>query len=48
MASYLAAAVDEQLVEHEAIKQNKEWLKLAEMAQCALADLYNAIAKDHL
>ena len=48
MASFLCDVVDRQLVEHEAIKQNKEWLKLAYQARAALIVLYNEIGKEHL
>jgi hypothetical protein len=48
MASFLADAVDVQLVEHPAIKQNREWNFLAKRAAQALADLYQRIGREHL
>ena len=48
MASYLAAAVDEELCDHPAIQLNPEWKKLAEEASDKLIALYNAIGKEHL
>jgi hypothetical protein len=48
MASFLCAAVDEELVEHEAIKRDPEWLSLAEQARDALAALYQKIGSKHL
>jgi hypothetical protein len=48
MASFLASAVDQELREHPAIQANPEWLKLAETATEALADLYQKIGAQHL
>lgn len=48
MASFLCAAVDEQLCEHEAVKANPEWLAMAEVAREALMDLYQMIGAKHL
>jgi hypothetical protein len=48
MASFLCAAVDEQLCEHEAVKLNPEWVALADRARDALMDLYQAIGAEHL
>lgn len=48
MASFLQMSVYHELIVHPAIKNNKEWLKLAHKAQGALADLYNAIGLKHL
>ena len=48
MVSYLASAVEEEVVEHPAVAQNEEWLKLAQTAAKALADLYQAIGAEHL
>lgn len=48
MASFLASAVDQELREHPAIQRNPEWLRLAETATEALADLYQKIGADHL
>lgn len=48
MTSFLIGAVDEELVEHPAITQNEEWLRLAIAAREALATLYNKIGEKHL
>ena len=48
MSNFFANAVGEELVEHPAIKQNPEWLKLATEAAKNLADLYQAIGKEHI
>lgn len=48
MASFFAGVVDEELCEHPAIKAREEWSELAHKAATALADLYQAIGRDHL
>jgi hypothetical protein len=48
MANFLSSAVDTELCEHEAIKTNPEWLKLAQQAADLLAELYQAIGQQHL
>jgi hypothetical protein len=48
MAAFLMRAVSEELVEHEAIKAQPEWLALAEQAETALFELYQAIGQEHL
>ena len=48
MASVLADMVDEQLCEHPAIERNPAWLRLAERAEEALLELYQAIGAEHL
>jgi hypothetical protein len=48
MAAYLTGAVDEELCEHPAIKANPVWAALARKAVEAMADLYQAIGKEHL
>lgn len=48
MSSFLCNCVDSELLEHQAIKNNKEWLALAEKAHQALFDLYQSIGSEHL
>jgi hypothetical protein len=48
MASFLMCAVDTELCEHEQIKNNPEWFKLADAALQALFDLYQAIGREHM
>lgn len=48
MASFLAGAVDEELVEHSAVVAHPEWTELATKARDALAELYQAIGAEHL
>lgn len=48
MASFFAGAVDEELCNHPAIEQNKDWQRLARTAATALADLYQAIGSKHV
>jgi hypothetical protein len=48
MTSFLISAIDNELCEHEAIKANKEWRKLAVLAAESLERLYSAIGKDHI
>ncbi len=48
MASFLENAVEVELVQHDAVKAEPEWLKLAEAARKALADLYLAIGLKHM
>ena len=43
MAHFFTYTVEEELCDHEQIKNNPEWLALAERACEALADLYQAI-----
>lgn len=46
--SMCLAIINEHLCEHPVIKANPEWVKLAENAEDALCDLYNAIGQEHL
>ncbi len=48
MASFLMSAVETELVEHEAVRAEPEWLALAEAARKALFDLYQAIGLKHM
>ena len=48
MAAFLAGAVEDELAEHPAVKQNAEWSALAHRAVTALVDLYQAIGAKHL
>jgi hypothetical protein len=48
MAAFLHGAVGRELCEHDAVKENPEWLALAETASNALAELYQAIGRTHL
>ena len=48
MASFLANAVDEELVQHPAVTQRQEWVQLALKAHQALSDLYQRIGAAHL
>lgn len=48
MSSFLMSSVDRELLEHDAIKNNREWQLLAEAAHKALFDLYQAIGSVHL
>ncbi len=48
MASFFARAVDEELAEHECIRNNPEWAKLVDTAVDALAALYQKIGAVHL
>lgn len=48
MASFLCAAVDEQLASHPSVEANPEWLAKAEAARESLFELYQAIGKEHL
>lgn len=47
MASFLASAVDAELCQHEAVKRDPNWRRLADTAATALADLYQAIGAEH-
>jgi hypothetical protein len=44
----MADMVERYVVEHPSIKQNPDWLALAETASVALAKLYQAIGEAHL
>jgi hypothetical protein len=46
MASFLANAVDSELLEHAQIRSNPEWKALADKAFNALFDLYQAIGQE--
>lgn len=48
MASFLCAAVDEQLASHPSVEANPDWLAMAETARESLYELYQAIGKVHL
>jgi hypothetical protein len=48
MASFLEGVVDEELLKHDVVRAEPEWLALAEAARKALADLYLAIGARHL
>lgn len=48
IASVLAEMVDERLCEHEAVKANSDWVRLANDARTALFELYQAIGREHL
>lgn len=48
MAMVLADTVDDQLVEHPAIRLNPLWLSMAERAREVLLDLYQAVGGAHL
>lgn len=48
MSSFLMQSVDRELLEHDAIKNNREWRLLAETAHEALHELYQAIGAAHL
>jgi hypothetical protein len=48
MANFFANAVDEQLAHHPSITRHPAWSALADKAVAALADLYQAIALEHL
>jgi hypothetical protein len=48
MVSFFAAALDVEVCRHPAIIQNVEWLKAAEKAQNAMAELYQLIGSKHL
>lgn len=48
VASMLSALVDERLCDHPAVLLVPEWYALAERAQEALFDLYQAIGAAHL
>jgi hypothetical protein len=47
MSLFLAGAVEEQLMDHEQVKNRPEWLALAETACRALNDLYQAVGAEH-
>jgi hypothetical protein len=47
MASFFINSVDDELVEHPAIKANEEWSRLAQVALDALFELYQAIGQQH-
>lgn len=47
MASFFADSVDRELCEHPAIALNPHWSALAAQAAKALADLCQAIGKEH-
>lgn len=48
MAMYFTVSVQKELVEHPAVKQKPEWLKLAKAAHQTLFDLYQKIGTEHL
>lgn len=48
MTSFLIDAIENELVDHDAIKDRPEWCQLAEKARDALGDLYQAIGKVHI
>lgn len=48
MTCFLQHAVHIELCEHLAIRRNKKWMRLADKASKALADLYQAIGAEHL
>ncbi len=48
MASFLMQAVDTELCDHPAVKQNPAWEALATRAHDALFDLYQAIGAEHI
>lgn len=48
MASFLAGAVDEELVEHLVVVERPEWRALAVKARDALVELYQKIGAEHL
>jgi hypothetical protein len=43
MSLFLAQCVEEQLMDHEQIRSNPDWMRLAETANDALFRLYQAI-----
>lgn len=48
MTAFLSAAIDDNLMQHTAIKLNPKWWKLASEAHSKLFDLYQAIGEEHL
>lgn len=48
MASFVAAVVDTELVDHPAIRANPYWYALALSARITLNDLHQAIGESHL
>lgn len=48
MASFLADAIEEQLIDHPAIQQNVEWVIKAKVAHDAILALYQEIGNLHL
>jgi hypothetical protein len=43
MSLFLAQCVEEQLMDHEQVRSNPDWMRLAEPANDALFRLYQAI-----
>lgn len=48
LAHVFAVVIDQHLRGHLAIERNPDWAKLADAAQDALAELYQAIGREHL
>ena len=48
MASVFGGLVEQELAEHAAIRQNPEWLALAEKSCMALYELYQKIGEVHM
>ena len=48
LATVFGALVERELTEHNAIRQNPEWLALAEKSCTALYELYQKIGEVHL
>jgi hypothetical protein len=48
MASFLADAIDREILNHPAIEAVPEWKELAQRSLDAMADLYQKIGAEHL
>ena len=48
MASFLAGAIDEEILSHPAVKAIPEWKALAQQSFDAMAALYQKIGERHL
>lgn len=48
MTSFFASAIEAEIIDHPAIRDNEEWAMLAQKAQDALVDLYQKIGNAHL
>ncbi len=48
MASFISRVIYEELAENKCVRDNPEWLKLADTAGEAIANLYQAIGEVHI
>lgn len=47
MCSFLAEAIDDEIVSHPEVLNRKDWSELAAKARDALYELYQEIGKEH-